>query len=302
MASSRYWELSLAVPDDVSEAVTNLVWELGALGVVEEAAPEAAPRLRAFFPETATPAVLAARVRDYLASLRTLGFAADGEPRVEDLADGDWAMAWRAYFKPVAVGRGLVIAPPWERPPADGRLVITVEPGRAFGTGQHGSTAGCLELVEARAGRHPVARAIDIGTGSGVLAIALARLGVPSVLAVDDDPDAVAAAVANAARNRVCDRVRCVLVDARTLAAEPAPLVVANLLAAAHRVLGACYARHVTPGGVLVLGGMLDGEADEVAGVLTRRGFVRAEAVSRDGWTSLALVLEPPRAPLHDLA
>src|SRR3989441_2586429 len=122
--------------------------------------------------------------------------------------------SWRAHFRPLPVGKRLLIAPPWDRPPANGRVVIAIEPGRAFGTGQHPSTLGCLERLESLIARTAPRRLIDLGTGSGVLAIAAARLGVGQVLAVDDDPDAVASAMANAARNRVCDRVRCVLGDA----------------------------------------------------------------------------------------
>src|SRR3989441_2351246 len=141
-------------------------------------------------------------------------------------------------------------------------------------------------------------RLIDLGTGSGVLAIAAARLGVGQVLAVDDDPDAVASAMANAARNRVCDRVRCVLGDAGALADSAAPLVVANLLTAAHLRLAPRYARYVAPGGALVLGGVLDAEAAGVEVAIGGHGFAPRASISLEGWTTLELV----RAPLHDRA
>src|SRR5205823_3759956 len=112
----------------------------------------------------------------------------------------------------------------------NGRLTIVIEPGRAFGTGHHGTTAGCLETIETIVERDGPATALDLGTGSGILAIATARLGVARITAIDDDPDAVAAALANAARNHVCDRVRCVLGDVSAAELEPAPFVIANLL------------------------------------------------------------------------
>src|SRR5262249_7323085 len=139
-----------------------------------------------------------------------------------------------------------------------------IEPGRAFGTGQHGTTAGCLELLEALVSTGPPPRAIDVGSGSGILAIAAARLGVRHVLACDVDPDAVAATQANAARNGVADRVHALVADVASLATAPAPLVLANLLASAHRALGSCYRQLVDDGGALVLGGLLDAEADDV--------------------------------------
>ena len=176
--------------------------------------------------------------------------------------------------------------------------MITIEPGRAFGTGQHPSTLGCLERLESLLARTVPPWLIDLGTGSGVLAIAAARLGVVRVLAVDDDPDAVASAMANAARNRVCDRVRCILGDAGALEESGAPLVVANLLTAAHLRLAPRYARYLAPGGALLLGGILDAEAAGVAAALGGHGFASRASMSVEGWTTLELA----RAPLHDRA
>src|SRR5438093_5789333 len=119
MSSSRYWELTVEVPEEASEGVTNLVWELGALGVVEEEAPGRPPRLRAFFPKTIFARALEESVREYLAGLRELGFPGAGEPSVGALTNEDWAEAWRAHFRPLPVGKRLLIAPPWDRPPAN---------------------------------------------------------------------------------------------------------------------------------------------------------------------------------------
>jgi ribosomal protein L11 methyltransferase len=297
MSSSHYWELTVGAPGDLSEGLTNLAWELGALGVVEEEEPGRGARLRAFFPETVAAGALEESVRRYLDGLRQLGFAPAADVRVAALADENWADAWRVHFKPRAVGRRLLIAPPWDLPSPNGRIVIEIEPGRAFGTGHHGTTAGCLEALEAAIERDPPPRMLDVGTGSGILAIAAARLGVASVLAVDDDPDAVACAMANAARNHVSDRVRCALADAATLREPPVPLLVANLLSAAHRRLAAQYLRTLTPGGTLLLGGILDAEAQDLDAALTDQGLVHRASRSVEGWTTLEL-----RAPLHDRA
>jgi ribosomal protein L11 methyltransferase len=297
--SSRYWELTVAVPPDASEGLTNLAWELGALGVVEEENPAGRARLRAFFPGAADSEAIVKSVDVYLGALQSLGFARADAPALATVADTDWAEAWRAHFAPLAIGRRLLVAPPWEAPPdSEGRLVLTLEPGRAFGTGQHGTTAGCLEMLETIVERARPARALDLGTGSGILAIAAARLGVPHVLAIDSDPDAVASAVANVERNGLAGRVTCEAADAAALRATPAPLVLANLLAAAHRTLAPSYGRLVTDGGMLVAGGCLDGEADEVTTALASCGFQRQAARSIDGWTTLAC----EHAPLRDRA
>jgi len=288
-ARSAYVELTVDTGEEATEALTNFLWELGAVGVVEETAAGAPARLRAFFPAAAAGAALATRVDTYLDGLRTLGLAAGPRAALAPVADADWAAAWREHFRPVAVGRTLLVAPPWEMPVASDRVVLAIEPGRAFGTGHHGTTAGCLELLESLVAAESPARAIDLGTGSGILAIAAARLGVTDVLACDTDPDAVAAADGNAARNGVAGRVRAVVADAATLATEPAPLVLANLLAAAHRALASRYRDLVGGGGALVLGGLLDAEADDVTAVLAAHGFRREAARSLEGWTSLAL-------------
>jgi ribosomal protein L11 methyltransferase len=293
-----YIELTVDAGEEAAEALTNFLWEQGAVGVVEEALAEGPPRLRAFFPATAESGRLVARVETYLEGLAALGLPTGSRARLTPVADADWAAAWREHFRPVAVGHGLLVAPPWDTPVGGDRVVLAIEPGRAFGTGHHGTTAGCLELLEALVAAEPPARALDLGTGSGILAIAAARLGVAEVLACDTDPDAIAAAGANAVRNGVGQRVRTLVADAATLATEPAPLVLANLLAAAHHALAARYARLVTAGGALVLGGLLDGEADGVAGALAGHGFRRESARSLDGWTSLAL----RHAALHTTA
>ena len=295
--TSRYWELTVGVSPDLSEGLTNLAWELGALGVVEEERPGSGATLRAFFPETVAAGALEESVRRYLDGLSELGFAPGRDLHVAALADENWADAWRAHFTPRSVGRRLLIVPPWDERASNGRIVITIEPGRAFGTGHHGTTAGCLAALEAVVDRDHPGQMIDVGTGSGILAIAAARLGVGAVLAVDDDPDAVACAMANAARNHVSDRVRCLLADAAALREPPAPLLVANLLSAAHRRLAAQYRRSLTPDGTLLLGGILDAEAADVAAALADHELVHRASFSVEGWTTLEL-----RAPLHDRA
>ncbi len=284
-----YWELTVPVTDETSEALTNFLWELGAVGVLEETVETSAPRLRAFFSEDAEPDALARRLGDYQDSLAALGFGPRSEASITALRDGGWAEAWRAHFQPVPVGRRLLVVPPWITPPADGRLVVTIEPGRAFGTGHHGSTAGCLEAIEDLLERATPARAIDLGTGSGILAVAMARLGVPAILAIDEDPDAIACAVANAALNGACAPIRCVLADAGTVETAPVPLVVANLLTAAHFRLGPRYRRLVALGGSLVLGGILATEAHAVSDALLVDGFVTRDRLTVDGWATLVL-------------
>ncbi len=151
-----------------------------------------------------------------------------------------WEMDWREHFQPVVAGRTLVVVPPWNRTVYPGRRRVVIHPGMAFGTGQHATTRSCLEAIE-RLATPPPTRALDVGTGTGVLAIALAKLGVRRVLAIDTDPQAIVAARGNLRRNAVGPRVR---LTTKPLAAarldgrsHPArgdarrryPLIVANL-------------------------------------------------------------------------
>jgi ribosomal protein L11 methyltransferase len=190
------------------------------------------------------------------------------------------------------VGRRLLVCPPWETPPAalaNGRLVVVIEPGRAFGTGGHGSTRSCLELLERALAAGAVAHALDVGCGSGILAIAAAALGVPRVDAIDLDPDAVAATEDNARRNAVGDRVRPAVADVDGWAGPPAPLVLANLLAAAHATLAPALLARVTPGGSLIAGGLLAHEVPAVTGVFAAEGGWLVELAEDDGWAALLL-------------
>jgi ribosomal protein L11 methyltransferase len=285
---SPYWELAISAPEAIEEALANFLWELGALGVVGEQAPGEESRLRAFFPPDTT-ASIGARVEDYVAGLRALGFPAPPAPVLSPLADVDWGEAWRAHFRPLSVGRRLLVAPPWEASAPPERVLIVIDPGRAFGTGHHATTAGCLESLEDIVERDAPRAVIDLGTGSGILAIAATRLGVPTVLAVDDDPDALVCAAANATLNGVSDRVRLLQGDAAAVDAEPVGLVLANLLSAAHLRLGPAYARYVSRGGGLVLGGILDAEASVVTSAVAAHGFVPAGIRSSEAWSTVVM-------------
>ncbi len=288
-----FCQLTVPASADTSDSLTNFLWEQGALGVVEEEAPGAPAQVRAFFSEAVSSTGLLDAVRTYCDSLRALGFAQPGDPQIAPLLDEAWASAWQQSFPARDVGRRLRVVPPWldgEAPEAAstaGRLTIVIEPGRAFGTGHHGTTEGCLVLLEEALAAQPDAAVLDIGTGTGILAIAARRLGAARVLAIDLDPDAVAAARVNAERNRV-DGLTIRLAEAADVT-EAAPIVLANLLTHAHLALAPRYGRLVSPGGQLVLGGMLDHEDRRVVDALEAAGFLRQARVALDGWASLRL-------------
>jgi ribosomal protein L11 methyltransferase len=291
-----FWELRVAVTPETSEGLTNFLWEQGALGVVEEEPAGEAPRLRAFYPESASSTRLGSAVDDYRAALAALGFAMPASrPEICPLLDSEWASAWQQSFPPRAVGERLLVLPPWERPPDSPRARVVIEPGRAFGTGHHGSTEGCLALLDAESLRWtapaaPPARILDVGTGTGILAIAAIQLGAERVRCIDVDPDSVAAAGKNAGLNACADRLDIELGGVETLAAEaPFDLVLANLLTHTHLALAGHYRRLVADGGALILGGMLADEDGRVSDALRPAGFSAGARLALDGWASLLL-------------
>jgi ribosomal protein L11 methyltransferase len=286
-----FWQLTVPTSPETSEGLTNFLWEQGALGVVEEEGPLSPPRLRAFFPDSAPSTELVASVREYAGGLRALGFStAPGAVEIAPLLEEAWASAWQQSFPPRAVGRRLWVKPPWETVEAPGRVTVVIEPGRAFGTGHHGSTEGCLVLLDETIADTRPDRVLDIGTGTGILAVAAVKLGAGHVVAVDVDPDAVAAARANAARNGCANRINLIMAGPESLRdVPPFPLVLANLLAHTHVALAPHYRRLAARGGALILGGILEHEDNDVTAALEPAGFAPLGRLVIEGWSSLLL-------------
>jgi ribosomal protein L11 methyltransferase len=286
-----FWQVTVPTSSETSEGLTNFLWEQGALGVVEEESPMSPARLRAFFPDSTPSTELIASVQEYAGGLRALGFLTPpGDVEITPLLEEAWASAWQQSFPPRAVGRRLWVKPPWEADDAPGRVTVVIEPGRAFGTGHHGSTEGCLALLdEAIADTRPD-RVLDIGTGTGILAVAAVKLGANHAVAVDVDPDAVAAARVNAARNGCGDRIDLIMAGPESLRdVPPFPLVLANLLAHTHMAFAPHYRRLAAPGGALILGGILEHEDKDVIAALESAGFAFLRRLVIEGWTSVLL-------------
>jgi ribosomal protein L11 methyltransferase len=294
MVSGDYWALTVSLAPEAADAVSNFLCEAGATGVVEEGATPVA--LRAFFPPGSDSDAVGRNVTGFLSALRQLAIpVGPASVEVTHVPEEAWAEAWRAHFRPMPVGRRLLVCPPWEvsaapPPGPDGpREVLVIEPGRAFGTGGHASTQGCLVLLERALGDRRARHVLDVGTGSGVLAIAAARLGADRVDALDLDPDAVASTVSNAARNGVAERVLVRLGTLETWAGPPADLVLANLLGAALVELAAPLSRRCAAEGGLILGGLLTHEVPPVVASYVVEGFELLELTEGEGWAALRL-------------
>jgi ribosomal protein L11 methyltransferase len=227
-----------------------------------------------------------AALKERLAALRDAGLDPGDDVTVRFVQDEDWAEAWKAYFRPIRVGRSLVIKPSWETLAAtDGDRVIELDPGMAFGTGAHPTTQLCLTLLEERVA--PGDRVLDLGTGSGILALAAARLGAREVLALDLDPIAVAAARENVSANGLAALVR-VEEGGVEAASDPSyDLVVANILADVIRDLAPALARLVRPGGLLIASGIIAERAADVTAALRAAGFDPEEERAQEEWRAL---------------
>ena len=204
--------------------------------------------------------------------------------RVREIAGRDWLVAAREDVEPIELG-SLWIGPRWADPPPD-RVVVRLEPGLAFGSGRHPTTRLCLERLAAKP---PVGvEVIDYGCGSGILAIAAAALGARRVIAFDIDPQALRATGDNARGNDVSDRVHVVAAGPATSTpmAEPAMLVIANILAGTLVELAPALSALTRPGGDLVLSGILEPQAAEVAAAYCP-GFDMLVGGESDGWIRL---------------
>lgn len=266
--------IEVTVPDDDVDLVSGLLWGAGVSAVAEHAGVPTVLR-------TDVPAGGLAAVRAVL----------DGRwPAVAVKIADDGLDAWRAHARAVAVGRRLVIRPPWVEAPAEtgDRLVVDIDPGRAFGHGAHPTTVLCLEAVDAALDRWPAATVADVGCGSGVVAVAAARLGAAAVTAVDIAAEAVEATRANAVRNEVAAIVEVSLSDDPTRPLDgrgPFDVVVANIGAAALAGMAdhlAAVARRT-----LILSGVLD---PPPADLLDRWAGLGTVTVSgRDGWAAVTV-------------
>jgi ribosomal protein L11 methyltransferase len=228
-----------------------------------------------------------AMLRERLQALPRYGLPVEEGLTLRTVQDQDWESAWKQYFKPLRVGRRMVVKPSWEEyaaRPED--LVLELDPGMAFGTGAHPTTQLCLETLEEVV--RPGDRVLDFGTGSGILAIAAARLGAQLVIGLDIDPVAAGAAELNVTGNCLRDRVRILGGDLDSLPpGQTFDGIVANILAGVILDAAPGLASRCRVGGWLVTSGIIEHRAQAVADELYACGFLDIETRRRGEWVAL---------------
>ncbi len=287
------WQkLTLTIPADSVEIVGELLEASGAVAVtcaaaadeeLYEPAPGTTPlwqctAVTGLFPEAVDLAKVKTMVAQAIAPL--VIEACHTEPLIEQ----DWQRACMDAFKPVCFSDRLWVYPSWQIPPELDKPSVLLDPGLAFGTGSHPTTALCLEwLAQHLQGAGEV---VDYGCGSGILAIAAIKLGATRVWAVDNDPQALEATAENARRNELSEQ-ELFIVDPESLPAVQADVVVANILANPLMMLAPRLASVVRPGGNLVLSGLLDHQEDTVIQAY-QNWFTFHPSVVKEGWLCLS--------------
>jgi ribosomal protein L11 methyltransferase len=306
--SMRWLELTVRVHPEAVESVSELLSRYTSGGVaIEEpielvdegqeyrVLPDKPVDVHAYLSVDGTEEEARQRVAEGLWHLGSLGPHFVGELQTRTVNEEDWANAWKEFFHVTHIGKRLVIRPSWrEYTPKDGEVVLTLDPGMAFGTGLHPTTRLCLEQVERLT--RPGMRVFDVGTGSGILALAAAKLGAESVYCIDNSSVAVESAISNVAVNDLSDRVT---VKLGTLDEQEAArleghfdLVLVNILAHVIGGMAPQLARVVAPGGLLVASGIIEARRPDAEQPLLAAGLQPIDTAMIDDW--VALVMRKP--------
>ncbi|NIQ09963.1 MAG: 50S ribosomal protein L11 methyltransferase [Gammaproteobacteria bacterium] len=213
----------------------------------------------------------------------------------EDLQNEDWAESWKTFFKPIRIGKSIVVKPSWEPYESTAhQVVIEIDPERAFGTGNHPSTALCIEILEHILGSTSAGEGnsglsvLDVGTGSGILGIVAARLGAQRVLGLEIDPEALEAAQRNVERNGVVG-IMSVSLTPLDQVEQTFDVVVANLTASLIAHLADDLAGHVSAKGLLLLSGILAEQVEEVAKCFETHYFKMVKSWSKEEWQAILM-------------
>ena len=306
----QWAEVSVDTSHEAMDLVSEILQELGAAGVVIEDPALLNEYIRSglwdYTDLKESEETEVVRVKAYWAldeelegKLQTLAARLDGltahgidkgagAVSWKAVADEDWAETWKEFFHTEKIGARTVIKPTWEEYEAKaGEIVVELDPGAAFGTGQHATTSLCIRALEDLV--RPGMTVFDVGTGSGVLAIVAAKLGAKRVEAVDFDPVAVRVARENVRQNGAEDIVRTERSDLLKSVAGKADLIIANIIADIIIRLFDQLDRHLAPGGILLASGIIDDRIDDVEQAAKEHGFTVLDMTCEKEWAAMII-------------
>ena len=282
--------LELEILRDAEQTVNGQLWIAGTTGIEFSDAEPGVIVLRAYFD---TPRDEVEMREQLLESLRLAGLPPSAMRSVKALsvADEDWLSEWKKGYSPVEIGDRLIIAPSWkiDEVADSNRVVVQIDPGMAFGTGTHETTRGCLEMLDAH---WTGGSLLDVGTGTGILAIAAMKLAPESsrIVGFDIDPEAIEVAVENALINGVGDDVSLEVNNLGAYEGESFDFVTANLTADVLIALSEMFARVLRPQGVLIASGILIEQEADVEAALVREQFTVVERKPDGEWVTLRML------------
>jgi len=303
-AKETWVEITVTTPPQLTDALANFLEELGTQGVFQDEAlqnesfngladrPDQAEIIKAYLPGDDATAGKLAELDRYLTSLEEL-FPDYSKPSyvTTEIVDPDWAERWKKYFKPLRISRNIVIKPTWERySPEGGEIVIDIDPGMAFGTGQHASTRLCVNAIENIILKNrPVGgwNVLDVGTGTGILAMCCVRLGANRVIAIDLDQQAVEIATTNVAINDLKDSIEIQNRDV-TMMDGSFNLIVANLTAPTFINIHEKLLSLLSPGGFLIASGITDMYISQIEKIFASDNIIIENRLAEKEWVCIS--------------
>lgn len=304
----NYLEVTITTTEEMSESLANLFWELGAGGVViedprvlrqhfedqtwdyweipEELLEAENIELKGYFPIDSRLVETMAALRDRTEEIKHLFPGGRVEITETEVAAENWATSWKAFYKPEKIGVRVVIKPSWEDyQEQKDDVVVEMDPGMAFGTGNHPTTAMCIRALEEYV--FPQCRVLDVGTGSGILAVTAAKLGAGKVLAVDHDPISIDATRQNIDLNRVEDQVSVLQEDLVSGIEEKVDIIVANIIADVIIKLIPQALPLLDKNSILIASGIIKERQSEVEEVFRHHAFSIEKTLQEGEWVAL---------------
>lgn len=299
----KWTKLTLTTSPDLEEMVSALFLEIGASGIEVDAFKPASNseddkilkskiEVSCYFPQDDLIGERIQKLKRRLSEIKGSGLKiSPARLSIKTIAEIDWAESFKSFFKPQRVGKNILVSPTWHKPklkPDD--VVIWLNPGMAFGTGNHPTTKLCLQLLDEFGVKG--ADMIDIGTGSGILAIAAAKLGAKSLIATDSDPAAIEVAKDNFKLNSVSERIDIFCADLFGSIPKRFDLIMANIITKTILSLIPLCSKRMKKGGKAIFSGILDSEVASVRSALEANGFETVKVIRDGEWVAVSAKCE----------